>query len=296
LEALDKSTKHYADVTIRALGYLENCFADFQTQASELNQNSARIATALAAFCKRIDDIEAPKDLLSDKLAPIFQRVVETEENTFGQFNENSVRIATALAAFSKRIDDIEAPRDLLSDKLAPIFQQIAEAAEQTVGRASSERQRNQNVAKLTARLETLATNMDGILDKVADKEERITTAIQQAVLVTGQTAELTQQIRQWTEKFTDIEDKQAEIVGVLSRASEGAQDRDREREQSLRIVVTDATGAMAEYQTQIRSLLQTHSELFETELERAEKSFRTLTATLSEGASLLASELGRRN
>ena len=246
LEALDKSTKQYADVTIRALGYLENCFADFQTQASELNQNSARIATALAAF--------------------------------------------------SKRIDDIEAPRDLLSDKLAPIFQQIAEAAEQTVGRASSERQRNQNVARLTARLGTLATNMDGILDKVADKEERITTAIQQAVLITGQTAELTQQIRQWTEKFTDIEDKQAEIVGVLSRASEGAQDRDREREQSLRIVVTDATGAMAEYQTQIRSLLQTHSELFETELERAEKSFRTLTATLSEGASLLASELGRRN
>jgi chromosome segregation ATPase len=296
LAALDKSTKQYSEVTIRALGYLENSFADFQTQASELNQNSAKIATALAAFSQRIDDVEAPRDLLLAKLAPIFQWIAEAEEGTIGQLNQNNARIATALAAFSQRIDEVEAPKDLLSAKLAPIFQRLAEAAEQTVGRASSERQRNQNVAKLTASLETLATNMDGILNKVADKEERVTTAIQQAVLLAGQTAELSQQIRQWTERFTDIEERQAEIVGVLSRASEGAQDRDRQREESLRVVVTDATGAIAEYETRIRSLLQTHSELFETELQRAEKSFRALAATLSEGASLLADELGRRS
>jgi chromosome segregation ATPase len=296
LEALDKSTKQYSEVTIRALGYLENCFTDFQTQASELNKNSARIATALTAFSKRIDEVEAPRDLLSAKLAPILQGITKAEDEAIGQLNQNSAGIATALTAFSKRIDDVEAPRDLLSAKLAPIFERIAEAAEQTVGRAASERQRNQNVAKLTARLETLAANMDGILDKVADREERITTAIQQTVLLTGQTAELTQQIRQWTERFTDIEEKQAEIVGVLSRASEVAQDRDLQREESLRAVVTHATGAIAEYETRIRSLLQTHSELFETELERAEKSFKALTETLSEGASLLAEELGRRS
>jgi hypothetical protein len=296
LEALNKSTQKYSEVTIRALGYLENCFADFQTQASELNQNSARIATALTAFSKRIDDVEAPSDLLSAKLAPIFQRMAEAEEETIGQLNQNGARIAAALTAFSKRIDDVEAPRDLLSAKLAPIFQRIAEAAEQTVGRASSERQRNQNVAKLTARLEMLATNMDGILDKVADREERVTTAIQQAALLASQTADHTRQIRQWTERFTDIEGKQADIVDALSRASEGAQDRDRQREESLRAVVTGATGAIAEYETLIRSLLQTHSELFEAELQRAEKSFRALTTTLSEGASLLAVELGRRS
>jgi len=210
--------------------------------------------------------------------------------------NQNNERITTALTAFSKRIDDVEAPRDLLSAKLAPIFQRIAEAAEQTVGRVSSERQRNQNVAKLTDRLGTLATNIDSILDKVADREERVTTAIQQAALLTNQTADLTRQIPHWTERFTDIEGKQAEIVDALSRALDGAQDRDRQREESLRAVVTGATGAIAEYETRIRSLLQTHSELFETELQKAEKSFRALTETLSEGASLLAVELGRRS
>jgi chromosome segregation ATPase len=245
LTALENSTKQYADVTARALGYLENCFTDFRKQASELNTNIQRIGAALTTFSKRVDDVEAPKDLLSTKLAPIFQR--------------------------------------------------IAEAAEQIDGRASSERQRNQGVARLTGRLEALTTSIEGIFDKVADKEERVATAIQQAVVVAGQTAELTRHVGQWTERFTEIEAKQSEIVSVLVQASDAARDRDRVRDESLRQSLDDAMRTMGEYEARARSMLQTHSELFETELQRAERAFTALSTTLSEGASLLASELGGR-
>jgi hypothetical protein len=244
LESLDKSTKQYAEVTLRALGCLEGCFGDFQKQAAELSTNSATIATALTTFSKRIDEVDTPKDLLSVKLAPIFER--------------------------------------------------IAEAAEQTVGRATSERQRNQGVARLTARLEALTTNIDGIFEKEANREERVTTAIQQAVMVAGQTAELTLQVRQWTERFTEIEARQTEIATLLVRASEISRERDRARDDSLRQTLEDAMRAIGEYEAHARSMLQTHSELFETELRRAERAFTALSTTLSEGASLLASELGK--
>jgi hypothetical protein len=217
LETLDNSTRQYAEVTVRAVGYLENCFTQFNQHATELNSNTAQIAIALSAF--------------------------------------------------SRRIDDIEAPRDLLSEKLAPIFQRIAEAAEQTAGRVSSERQRNQTVARLSARLEALTGSIEAVFDKVADKEERVTSAIQQAVTVAGQTAELTRQVKQWTERFTEIEAKHAEIAS-----------------------------AIREYESRLRTILQTHAELFESELQRADRAFTGLSRTLSEGASLLASELGRGN
>jgi hypothetical protein len=246
LESLDKSTKQYAEVTVRSLGYLENCFIEFQKQA--------------------------------------------------GEFNTNSQHMATALATFSRRVDEVEAPKDLLSVKLAPTFARIAEAAEQTAGRVSSERQRNQNVAKLTSRLEEAAASIEGIFDRVADKEGRVTTAIQQAVNVASQTAELSRQINEWTERFTDIEGKQTEILGVLSRASEGAQDRDRARDESLRRTLADTLSAIGEYESRVQSLLQSHSESFETELERAKRAFKALSVTLSDGASLLASELGKGN
>jgi DNA-binding FrmR family transcriptional regulator len=244
LETLSKSTKQYAEVAIRAVGYLENCFADFNKQATELNTNTAQIATALTTL--------------------------------------------------SKRIDDIEAPRDLLSAKLAPIFQRIAEAAEQTGGRVSSERQRNQSVTKLTARLESLTGSIEGIFEKVADKEERVSTAIQQAVAVAGQTAQLTRHVGQWTERFTEIEAKQTELAGALAKASEAARDRDAARDESLRKAFSDAMSAIGEYEARARAMLQRHSELFESELEHAERAFTGLSRTLSEGASLLASELGR--
>lgn len=243
LESLDKSTKQYADVTIRALSYLEGCFTDFQKQAAELNTNSGRIATALTTFSQRIDEVEAPKDLLSVKLSPIFER--------------------------------------------------IAEAAEETVGRAISERQRNQGVVRLTSRLEALTTSIDSIFEKVADREERVTTAIQQAVTITGQTAELARQVRQWTERFTEIEARQGEIVGALAQTAEAVRERDRARDESLKGSFDAALGAIKEYES--RSMLQTHTETFEAELQRAERAFATLSNTLSEGASLLASELGKR-
>jgi hypothetical protein len=246
LESLDKSTKQYAEVTVRALGYLEGCFTDFQKQAAELNTNSARIANALTTF--------------------------------------------------SARIDEIEAPRDLLSAKIAPIFERIAEAAEETVGRATSERQRNQGVARLTARLEAVTANIDGIFEKVADREGRVTTAIERAVTVTERTAALAQQVRQWTEKFSEIEAQQAQVMTILTRASEGLQERDQQRDGALRTAVTGATSAISEFETGIQSMPKTHTEMFETELQQAQKSFRALSSSLTEGASLLASELGRRS
>jgi ABC-type transporter Mla subunit MlaD len=246
LETLDKSTKQYAEAAVRAVGYLENCFTEFNKQATELNTNTAEIATALRAL--------------------------------------------------SKRIDDIEAPRDLLSEKLAPAFQRIAEAAEQTAGRVSSERQRNQSVTKLTARLEALTGSIEGIFNKVADKEERVTTAIQHAVTVAGQTAQLTGQIGRWIERFTEVEAKQAEIATVLAQASDTARQRNTGFDESLHRAFADAISATGEYETRVRGMLQTHAELFESELQRAEKAFTGLSRTLSDGASLLASELGRRN
>jgi chromosome segregation ATPase len=244
LEILDKSTKKYSDVAIRAVGHLENCFTDFNKQATELNTNTAQIATALTTL--------------------------------------------------SKRIDDIEAPRDLLSAKLAPIFERIAEAAEQTAGRVSSERQRNQSVTRLTTRLEAITGSIEEIFVKVADREERVSTAIQQAVTVAGQTAELTRNVRQWTEGFTEIEAKQTEITGALARASDAARQRDTALDDSLRKAFADAMRAIGEYENRVRAMLQTHSELFESELQHAERAFTGLSRTLSEGASLLASELGK--
>ena len=246
LETLDKSTKQYAEVAEHAVGYLENCFTEFNKQATELNTNTAQIASALSAF--------------------------------------------------SKRIDDIEAPRDLLSEKLAPIFQRIAEAAEQTAGRVSSERQRNQSVAKLSARLEALTGSIEGIFEKVADKEERVATAIQHAVTVAVQAAELTRQVKQWTERFTEIEAKQAEIATTLERALEAARHHDTALDESLHKSLADAIKGIGEYDTRLRTVLQTQAELFESELQRADSAFTGLSRTLSEGASLLASELGRRN
>jgi chromosome segregation ATPase len=246
LEALDKSTKQYAQLAVRAVGHLENCFVEFNKQATELNTNTAQIATALQAFSKRIDDIEAPKDLLSEKLAPIFQR--------------------------------------------------IAEAAEQTAGRVSSERQRNQSVAKLIARLEALTGSIEGVFDKVTEKEERVTNAIQHSVTVAGQTAELTSHVRQWTERFTEMEAKQAEIATALVQASEAARHRDTALDESLHKAFAGATSAIGEYETRLQAMLQTQAEAFESELQRAERAFTGLSRTLSEGATLLASELGRRN
>jgi phage shock protein A len=243
LEALDKSTKQYAEVALRAVDHLESCFTDFNKHASELNANSAQIATALMVFSKRIDDIETPKDLLSAKLAPIFQR--------------------------------------------------IAEAAEQTAGRVSSERQRNQSVAKLAARLESLTTNIEAVFTKVANEDQRVTTGIQHAAGVAAQTAELTRQVRQWTERFTEMEAKQAEIGMALVHASEAARERDGARDESFRKGLADTVNAIGEFQARTRTMLQTHSELFESELQRAEKAFTALSTTLTEGASLLASELG---
>jgi hypothetical protein len=246
LEALDKSTKQYAQLAVRAVGHLENCFVEFNKQATELNTNTAQIATALQAFSKRIDDIEAPKDLLSEKLAPIFQR--------------------------------------------------IAEAAEQTAGRVSSERQRNQSAAKLIARLEALTGSIEGVFDKVTEKEERVTNAIQHSVTVAGQTAELTSHVRQWTERFTEMEAKQAEIATALVQASEAARHRDTALDESLHKAFAGATSAIGEYETRLQAMLQTQAEAFESELQRAERAFTGLSRTLSEGATLLASELGRRN
>jgi ABC-type transporter Mla subunit MlaD len=246
LETLNKSTKQYAEVAVRAVGYLENCFTEFNKQATDLNTNTAQIATALRAF--------------------------------------------------SERIDDIEAPRDLLSEKLAPIFQRIAEAAEQTAGRVSSERQRNQSVVKLIARLEALTGSIESVFDKVADKEERITTAIQHSVTVAGQTAELIRQVKQWTERSTEIEAKQAEITTALAQASEAARHRDTALDESLHKAFASATSAIGEYQTRLRAMLQTQADLFESELQRAEGAFTGLSRTLTQGATLLASELGRRN
>ena len=246
LEALDKSTKQYAEVTVRAVGYLEGCFTEFNNQATELNTNAAQIASALTALSKRIDDIEAPKDLLSEKLAPIFRR--------------------------------------------------IAEAAEETAGRVSSERQRNQTVTNLTARLETLSGSIEGIWAKAADKEQRVTTAIQQAVTVAEQTAELTARVREWAERFTEIEAKQLEIATALAEASQAARQRDTAVDESLKTAFGDATNAITHFETRIRQMLQAQAERFEVELQRAETAFMGLSRTLSDGASLLASELGRRS
>ena len=246
LEALDKSTKEYAEVSVRAVGYLEGCFMEFNKQATELNTNTAQIATALTALSKRIDAIEAPSDLLSDKLAPIFQR--------------------------------------------------IAEAAEQTAGRVSSERQRNQNVAKLTAHIEALIDNIERIFGRAADKEQQVMGAIQQAVTLAGQTAELTQQVRGWTERSTDIDAKQAQIAMTLVQAADAARQRDTVVDESLRKALAEAVGAIGEYDSRIRHMLQTQAERFEAELQRAERAFMGLSRTLSDGASLLVSELGRRN
>jgi hypothetical protein len=245
LQSLDNSTKQYAEVTVRALGYLEGCFTDFQRQATELNTNSGRIAAALITLSARIEGIDTPKDLLLVKLAPIFQR--------------------------------------------------MADAAEETVGRVTSERQRNQGMVKLTARLEALTNSIDGIFEKAAHKDEHLTTAIDQVMLVSAHTAELAQQVRQWTERFTEIEAKQTEIVTVLAQASDVARERDHERDDAFRRTLDGAVRAIAEYEARTRTLLKTHSELFEAELQRAEKAFMALSNTLSEGASLLASELGRR-
>jgi hypothetical protein len=245
LEALDKSTKQYADVAVQAAGYLEGCFTEFNKQVAELNTNTAQITAALTAL--------------------------------------------------STRIDAIEAPRDLLSQKLAPVFQRIAEAAEQTAGRASSERQRNQNVATLAARIEALAGSIEGIFDRVTDKEQQVTTAIQHAVTAAGHAAELTRQVGQWTERFTDIESKQAEIAQALVDASQAVQQRDAAVDESMRKAFADATAAMGQYGTRVQTMLQTHAESFEVELKHAESAFRSLSRVLTDGASLLANELGRR-
>lgn len=168
------------------------------------------------------------------------------------------------MTEFSTRINAIEAPRDLLSDKLAPIFERIAEAAEQTAGRVSSERQRNQNVAKLAARIEALTGSIEGIFDKVADKEQQVTTAIQHAVTATGHAAELVRQVRQWTERFTEIEAKQTEITKALAEVSQAAQKRDITVDELLGKVFEDATAAMGQFEMRVRTMLQTHAGSFE--------------------------------
>jgi hypothetical protein len=315
LESLGNSTKQYAEVTSRCLGYLENCFADFQRQANELNDNSERIVTALTSFsselaantqgvaialttfANRIDEVETPSDLLSVKLTPVFLKIAEAAEQTGGLISNellaNTQQVSTALTTFSERLNLVEAPPDLLAVKLAPIFQKIAEAAEQTAGRISSERQRNQNVTRLTSRLDELSGRIDGIFDRVADREERVTAAIQQASNVAGQTVELSRQIREWTEGLTNIEAKQTEILASLSRTSEEVTERDRVRDEALQGALTNAVNSLIQYETRVQSLLQSQSESFDTELQRAERAFRALTITLSDAASLLAAELG---
>jgi hypothetical protein len=92
------------------------------------------------------------------------------------------------------------------------------------------------------------------------------------------------------------MEAKQAEIATALVQASEAARHRDTALDESLHKAFAGATSAIGEYETRLQAMLQTQAEAFESELQRAERAFTGLSRTLSEGATLLASELGRRN
>jgi hypothetical protein len=74
----------------------------------------------------------------------------------------------------------------------------------------------------------------------------------------------------------------------------QAARRRDTAVDESLGKTFAAAMGAIGEYDNRVRVMLQTRSELFESELQRAERAFTGLSRALTEGASLLASELGR--
>jgi hypothetical protein len=62
--------------------------------------------------------------------------------------------------------------------------------------------------------------------------------------------------------------------------------------DEALRKTFADAMSTVGEYDARIRQMLQTQADRFEAELQRAERAFTGLSRTLSDGASLLASEL----
>ena len=70
-------------------------------------------------------------------------------------------------------------------------------------------------------------------------------------------------------------------------------QERDRVGDEALQRILTNVVSSVGEHEARMRSLLQSQSESFETELQRTERAFRALTTTLSDAASLLATELG---
>src|SRR5262249_23225147 len=148
---------------------------------------------------------------------------------------------------------------------------------------------------KLVQKLDEIAGSMDGISEKVSDREARVSAAIQQSVAAIDRTAQVAGQIERWSQQFTDVERRQEAILADLARVADLANDRERQRDGSLQKSLDDIARALTEYETHSRTLLQTHSEVFESELRRAETAFQGLRETLSQGADLLAAELAPR-
>src|SRR5262249_5373187 len=131
-----------------------------------LNTNTAQIATALQALSKRIDDIETPRDLLSEKLAPIFQRIAEAAEQTEGrvsserQRNQTVTKLTGRLEALSGRIEDIFEKAADKEQRVTTAIQQAVTLAMETAELAQQVKQWTERFTEIEAKQAQIATTL----------------------------------------------------------------------------------------------------------------------------------------
>ena len=113
-KTVTEGARTLADASNRILPLIDETFRAFTDNTTRTNALNAEMIAALTALVARIDAVEAPTDMIAQKLRPAVGQVERGVEQTI-----------SALSTLIGRIHAIETPPDLIAQKLGPAMGQI---------------------------------------------------------------------------------------------------------------------------------------------------------------------------
>ena len=131
--ALEESTRAVGETAHAAVQWIERATAEHAEQARQFGQMTTRAGSALDKLTRRIDQIEAPKDLLAQRLAP-----------TIAALEQAAEAVRARSAAMDKHLDGAATVLERAS-RAADVFTRQAEAMAAHAGEV------NATAARLTA-------------------------------------------------------------------------------------------------------------------------------------------------
>jgi len=90
---LENSVSSYAEVTTDAIEKINKTFTEFSKNSSKLNKGVERTVGALENLFQRVEDIEAPRDLIATKLKPLIDGLLESVKQTIEQTKKEKEKI-----------------------------------------------------------------------------------------------------------------------------------------------------------------------------------------------------------